>query len=127
MSCSRLLLRIAAPLALLAFAAGCHSGEDARSPSSRAEITGADSRAFPEHDARTALNAASRGLKSCRKQTGPSTLEATLKFEPTGNVSSVDVKPAVEPVAACVRAKLAEVVVMPFSGAPVTMSVQLRI
>lgn len=122
---SRLLLRIAA-LSLVALVAGCHSGAQAEAPSSRAETTGAETRGFPEHDARTALNAASRGLKACRSAGAPSSLEAAVRFEPTGKVSAVDVKPAVEPVATCVRQKLAEVSVMPFSGAPVTMTVQLR-
>lgn len=121
---SRLLLRFAAPLVLFCFA-GCHSGEDAKSPSSSAETTSADSRAFSEHDAKTALNAASRGLRSCREPSGPSALEARLKFEPSGNVSSVDVKPAAEPVATCVRDKLAAVSIMPFEGQPVTMSMRV--
>lgn len=125
---SRLLLRIAAPFAALFFV-GCHSGEEARTPASQSETTyttGADARAFPEHDARTALNAASRGLKSCRRAAGPSALEAKVKFEPSGNVSNVDVSPAAEPVATCVRQKLASVSVMPFEGEPVTMAVHVQ-
>jgi hypothetical protein len=125
---SRLLLRIAALCGLLASVA-CHSGTETQSPSARAETTGADSdvRAFPKQDARTALNAASRGLKSCRSEGGPGQLEAAVKFEPTGKVSTVDVKPAAEPVAACVREKLAQVAVMPFEGSAVTMSMQVRL
>jgi hypothetical protein len=122
---SRLLLRFAAPLALVAFV-GCHSGGDAQAPTSRAETTGADAPAFPEQDARTALNAASPGLKSCRDDEGPSAFDASVKFEPSGKVGAVDVKPAAEPVATCVRERLAEVAVMPFSGAPVTMSMRIQ-
>lgn len=125
MSRSRLLLRIAALSAVFAVV-GCHSGGDAQTPTSRAETTGADSNAFPEHDARTALNAASRGLKSCRSESGPSTLEASVKFERTGKVTAVDVRPAAEPVAGCVREKLAQVAVMPFDGEPVTMSMLVQ-
>jgi hypothetical protein len=126
MSRSRLLLRIAAICGLFV-TVGCHSGGDAQSPTSRAETTAADSAAFSEHDARTALNAASRGLKSCRTDGGPREVEAAVKFEPTGKVSTVDVKPAAEPVAACVREKLAQVAVMPFQGSAVTMSMQVRL
>jgi hypothetical protein len=124
---SRLLLRFAAPLALFALT-GCHSqsGGDVQSPSSRAETTGAEEPAFPTEDARTALNAASPGLKSCRHDGGPSSLDASVKFEPSGKVGAVDVKPAAEPVASCVRERLAEVCVMPFSGAPVTMSMRIQ-
>jgi hypothetical protein len=123
---SRLLLRIAAPLFFIASAA-CHSGADAQAPTSHAETTGADTQAFPEHDARTALNAASPGLKACRSAGAPSTLEAAVKFEPSGKVSAVDVKPAAEPVASCIRQKLGEVSVMPFSGAPVTMTLHVQL
>ena len=123
---SRLMLRIAAPLALFAFV-GCHSGGEAQAPSSVAETTAADAPASPEQDARTALNAAAPGLKSCLKGAEPSSVEAAIKFEPSGKVGAVDVKPAVEPVASCVRAKLAEVAVMPFSGAPVTISMRIQL
>ena len=122
---SRLLIPIAA-LSLLAVA-GCHSTPGADVPSSRAETTSADSRAFPADDARTALNAASRGLKSCRDEGSPPTIDASVKFEPSGKVSAVDVKPAEEPVASCIRMKLAEVAVMPFDGEPVTMSMRVRL
>jgi hypothetical protein len=121
---SRLLLRIAA----LALLVGCHSGTAAEAPSSsRAETTSADSNAFPADDARTALNAASRGLRSCRVEGGPSTVDASLRFEPNGRVSKVDVTPATEPVAACVKAKLADVSVMPFDGDAVTMAMMVRL
>lgn len=124
MSRSRLLLRIAA---LGLFVVGCHSGGEAQAPTSRAETTAADGRTFPEHDARTALAAASRGLKSCRGEGGPSALDAAVKFEPSGKVSSVDVKPAAEPVAGCVREKLAQVAVMPFDGQPVTLAMRVQL
>jgi hypothetical protein len=45
-----------------------------------------------------------------------------LKFEPTGRVSNVEVTPASEPVASCVRTKLAAVSVLPFDGDAVTMT-----
>lgn len=122
---SRLLIRIAA-FVTLALAAGCHSGPSAEAPTSHAETTSGDARAFPADDARTALNAASPGLRSCRKDSGTNVVDASVKFEPTGKVSSIDVKPADEPVASCVRTKLAEVSVMPFDGAPVTMSLHVR-
>jgi hypothetical protein len=130
MSRSRLLFLPAA----FALAVGCHSGGEAVAPTSRAETTGAETRgsasdpgAFPEHDARTALNAASRGLKSCRVAGASSSLEAKVLFEPSGKVSAVDVTPTAEPVATCVRRKLVEVAVMPFTGAPVAMTIQVRI
>lgn len=122
---SRLLLRIAA----LGLLVGCHSGtagERMEVPSSRAETTSADARPFPAEDARTALNAAARGLRSCRVERGPQAIDATLRFEPSGRVSKVEVTPATEPVAACVRMKLAEVTVMPFEGEAVTMSTKVR-
>lgn len=124
---SRLLLRFAAPLVLFALV-GCHSGGEAQAPSSRAETTAADApSASPEQDARTALNAAAPGLKSCLKGSEASSIDATIKFEPSGKVGAVDVKPAVEPVASCVRSKLADVAVMPFSGAPVTISMRIQV
>lgn len=122
---SRLLLRIAA--LCLVGVAGCHSAEEAKDPSSRAETTSADSRAFPADDARTALNAASHGLKSCRVEGGPSVVDAAVKFDPTGRVSKVDVTPEAEPVASCVKTKLAEVAVMPFEGQAVTMTTRVRL
>src|SRR5688572_21485827 len=121
MSRSHLPLRIAALAALVA-SVGCHSGGDAQAPTSRTETTGADSSAVAEHDARTALNAASHGLKSCRSENGPATVMVTVKFERTGKVSAIDVRPAVEPVATCVRHKLSQMAVLPFEGDPVTMS-----
>lgn len=127
---SRLLLRIAAPLALFGSAA-CHSGEEAQSPStSRAETTettGADAPAVQEHDARTALNAASPGLKACGRDGAPTAIDAEVRFEPSGNVSTVEVKPAVEPVATCVREKLEEVAILPFRGEPLTVRMHIRI
>jgi len=50
-----------------------------------------------------------------------------VKFDPTGRVSKVDVTPATEPVASCVKTKLAEVAVMPFSGEAVTMTTRVRL
>ena len=123
---SRLLLLFA--ISFASTLVGCRSGADAQSPTpviAAAETTGADSNAFPEHDARTALNAASRGLKACRAEGRPSAVDAAVKFERTGKVSTVDVKPATEPVASCVRQKLAEVAVMPFEGEPVTLSMRV--
>lgn len=120
---SRLLLRIAA----LGLLVGCHSAIPAETSSSRAETTSADSPAFPADDARTALNAASRGLRSCRVEGGPSTVDASLRFEPNGRVSKVEVTPPSEPVAACIKAKLAEVSVMPFEGGAVTMPIMVRL
>ena len=122
---SRLLLRFAAPLALAALV-GCHSGAEAQAPTSRAETTGAEAPAFPEHDARTALNAAWPGLKSCRTEAGPTSVDAVVKFEPSGKVGAVEVKPEAEPVATCVRERLAEIAVLPFSGPPVTMSMHVQ-
>ena len=119
---SRLLLLFA-----IVASVACHSGTDAQSPTSRAETTGADSHGFHEHDARTALNAASRGLRSCRAEGGPSTVDATVKFEPSGKVSKIDVTPASEPVASCVKTKLAEVSVLPFDGEPITMAMMVRL
>lgn len=108
--------------------AACHSGEEPRDPSSHAQTTSADSRAaFPADDARTALNAASHGLKSCRAAEGPAEVDAAVKFEPSGKVTKVDVTPAAEPVASCVKTKLADVSVMPFAGEPVTMSMRVRL
>lgn len=120
---SRLLFLVAA----LGVLAACRSGGEARAPTSRAETTSADSRSFPAEDARTALNAASRGLRSCRAEGGPSTVDATVMFDPNGKVSKVDVTPASEPVASCVKTKLAEVSVLPFEGDPVTMAMMVRL
>jgi hypothetical protein len=120
---SRLLLRIAA-LALV----GCHSGEEAQAPSSRAETTSAATPAFPEHDARTALNAASPGLKSCRAEgAAPAAIDVAVTFAPSGKVSAVDVKTEDMTVATCVRAKLSEIAVMSFNGAPVTISMRMQL
>ena len=121
---SRLLIPIAA-LSLLAVG-GCHSGAPAESPTSRAETTSAETRAFPKDDARTALNAAARGLKSCDGDAS-TVIDASLEFEPSGKVGSVEVRPAEEPVASCVRTKLAEVAVMPFDGEPVKMTMRVRL
>lgn len=118
---SRLLLLFA-----IFASAGCHSGGDAQSPSSRAETTSADSNASPEHDVRTALNAASPGLRKCRAEGGPSTVDARVTFEPSGKASKIDVAPASEPVASCVKKKLADVSVLPFRGEPITMTTMVR-
>jgi hypothetical protein len=71
-------------------------------------------------DARTALNAASHGLKTCKTTQGPQKLDATLVFHPSGRVTHVDVEPK-GPEAECVRDKLAHIEVLPFGGSPVTM------
>src|SRR5690606_29477380 len=114
MSRSRPLLRIAASLLLFAALAACHSGTGAEAPTSRTETTAADARAFPADDAGSALNAASGGLRSCLGEGGSSTRDAAVRFEPSGRVSKVDVTPAGDPAATCVRSKLSEVAVLPF-------------
>lgn len=125
MSRSRSLLRFAAPLVIFALV-GCHSGGDAQAPSSHAETTSAEGQPSPAEDARTALNAASPGLKSCLRDRGVSSVDVTTKFESTGKISSVDVKPASPAVATCVREKLGEVAILAFRGDPVTMSTHLE-
>lgn len=71
-------------------------------------------------DARTALAAASPGLKTCQRARGPRAVEVALRFEPNGKVSRVDVEPAGE-VAACVRERLARIEILPFRGASFTV------
>lgn len=120
---SRLLFLVAA----LGVLAACHSGGEARAPTARTETTAADARPFPADDARTALHAAAPGLRACRTDAGPSKLDATVRFDPNGKVSKVDVTPEAEPAASCVKKKLAEVAVMPFDGAPVTMTTRVAL
>lgn len=77
--------------------------------------------AFPREDARTALRAAEAGLRSCTESPVPRTLHVTMRFEPSGRVSRVEVAPADGRAASCVRSRLSEVAVTPFEGQPVTV------
>lgn len=83
--------------------------------------SGPASGAFPRDEAQTALRAAEGGLHSCNDGASPRSLEVTLRFDPSGNVSDVDVSPADDRAAECVRARLSDVSVMPFEGGPVTV------
>ncbi len=76
---------------------------------------------FPRDDARTALRAAEGGLRSCSDSAVPRTLQVTMRFEPSGKVSTVEVSPPDGRAAACVQQRLREVAVAPFEGQPVTI------
>ncbi len=84
---------------------------------------------FPRDDAKTALRAAQGGLRSCRAIASDfSPLEATLRFEPSGKVSRVDVAPptANAETASCVRSRLAEISIPKFTGDPVIVKMPVR-
>ncbi|MBX3209325.1 MAG: hypothetical protein KF764_30105 [Labilithrix sp.] len=83
--------------------------------------------AFPQDEARTALRAAEGGLRSCNDGAVPRSLEATIRFEPSGKVSDVDVAPADDRAASCVRSRLRDVSVVPFTGEPVTVRVSVTL
>ncbi|MBX3258119.1 MAG: hypothetical protein KIS78_23395 [Labilithrix sp.] len=82
---------------------------------------------FPRDEARTALRAAEGGLHSCNDGAAPRSLDVTLRFEPSGKVSDVDVAPADDRAAACVRARLSDVSVVPYEGEPVTLRVSVTL
>lgn len=120
MSRSCLPLRIAALGAVLTVAA-CQA---APAPGARAP---ASARAFPHDDARTALAAAARGLRSCGTEGRSEEVVADLRFAPDGKVADVDVSTSDDATTSCVRTKLAEVAVTPFDGDPVTMRMRVRL
>jgi hypothetical protein len=100
-------------------------GEDA-SLARLAAKTGDDAKgdgmqpSFPAADVRTALLAASRGLRSCGDGRSHS-YKASLRFDPSGRVGRVEVVPSDGPTAACVERRLAEVSVTSFTGEAVTV------
>lgn len=129
MSRLRLSLRIAA-LASPVLAAACHgAAPPAEPPHAEAATTAStsDGRAFPREDARTALAAAARGLRSCGVEGRAEDVVADVRFEPSGDVSEVAVDGPDADTRACVRGKLAEVAVTPFDGGPVTMQIRVRL
>lgn len=79
------------------------------------------------YDVRTALRAADGGLRSCKDKASPRSLGVVLRFETSGNVSKVDVIPSENAAASCVRARLSEITVMPFTGEPVTVRMSVRL
>lgn len=76
---------------------------------------------FPREEVRTALRAAEGGLRSCNDSAVPQTLHVTMRFEPSGSVSAVEVSPSGGRAASCVESRLREVAVAPFQGQPVTV------
>jgi hypothetical protein len=78
-------------------------------------------REFPADDLRTAMRAAADGLTSCADATERRAFQAALRIETSGRVSRVDVTPRDGAVASCVRARLLELSVPPFSGDSVTI------
>lgn len=82
---------------------------------------------FPHDDARTALAAASRGLKACRTGDAPIAIDATVEFGPSGKVQKMKVAPGEGPVADCVRADLRQVEIPGFEGPPVAMQVKVTL
>jgi hypothetical protein len=87
----------------------------------------AEGAAFPGEDARTALRAAQGGLRSCSDSAVPQSFDVTLRFEPSGKVSKVDVVPSAGRAASCLRTRLAEVAVTPFKGEPVSLRMPLQL
>jgi len=81
---------------------------------------------FPREDARTALRAAEGGLHSCTDSAVPQTLDVSVRFETSGNVSSVEVTPPGR-AASCVESRLREVAVTPFEGQPVTVRLPMTL
>jgi hypothetical protein len=103
------------------------SGSGERTAKNTRDATTAK-RPFPRDDARTALRAAARGLRSCSDAT-PLSFDAHLRFEPTGKVSEVAI-PANEiaqPIATCVKTRLTEVALTPFDGDPVTVRMRVEL
>jgi len=79
---------------------------------------------FPHDDAKTALAAASRGLKACRTGAAPVEVDATLEFAPSGKVKKLKVAPATGPLADCVRADLRQIEIPEFVGPPVAVDLK---
>ncbi len=89
-------------------------------------------RPFPRDDARTALRAAARGVRSCRADgASPQAFDAHLHFEPSGKVAAVTLGDGSDrvatDVASCVKTRLAEVALTPFDGAPVTVKMRVEL
>ena len=80
-----------------------------------------DTSTFPREEVRTTLRAAEGGLRSCNDGAIPQTFHVTMRFEPSGHVSTVEVSPAGSHAASCVEGRLREVAVAPFRGQPVTV------
>lgn len=123
---SCLSLRIAS-LPGLVLVSACHGGSPPEPPRTQVATTSSEVRPFPREDARTALAAAARGLRSCGVEGRSEEVVADLRFEPSGSVGDVDVTASDPQTSACVRAKLADVAVTAFDGQPVTMRMRVRI
>ena len=82
---------------------------------------------FPREDAVTALRAAEGGLRSCNESAAPGVVDVTLRFEPSGKVSHVDVAPAEGIIVACVQERLRQVSVMSFDGEPATFHTTVKL
>lgn len=90
----------------------------------RAETATKTVSTFPSDDARTALAAATDGLKACRKGGDAVVVDATVEFAPSGRVRTLKVDPAHGPVAECVRADLVQIQIPRFDGPPVAMDLK---
>ncbi len=129
MSRSCLSIRFAALASLpgLLLVTACHGQAPPAPPRSNLPPASSDAQPFPREDARTALAAAARGLRSCGTEGRSEEVVAALRFEPTGRVGDVDVDASDAETTSCLRTKLAEIAVTPFDGAPVTMEVRVRL
>jgi hypothetical protein len=99
--------------------------DDAASGARAAKVDAPAPTAFPRDDLKTALRAASRSVRACRTDSGPDEIDATMRFEPTGRVASVDLGPAAGVVAACVKKELSELALMRFDGPAVEVKVRV--
>lgn len=59
----------------------------------KTDAEGEEDRAFPRDDVRTALRVARGGLGSCNDATEARSFEVSIRFEPSGRVSKVEVAP----------------------------------
>lgn len=97
-------------------------------PARTVELTSGDTLgAFPEHDARTAIAAASHGLHSCKTPDGPMEMDAILRFEPSGKVGAVEIAPFDPDVAPCVKHRLTQIEVRPFAGDATTLRARVKL
>jgi hypothetical protein len=96
-------------------------------PARTVELTSGEAQSFPEADARTAIAAATHGLKTCKTPDGPQEMDATLRFEPTGKVSNVELAPFDPDVSPCVKKRLAEVEVRPFQGEAKSLRTRVKL
>lgn len=97
-------------------------------PARTVELTSGETLgAFPEHDARTAIAAASHGLRACKTPDGPMEMDAILRFEPTGKVSAVEIAPFDPDVSPCVKNRLLRIEVRPFEDDAKTVRTRVKL